>query len=416
MSSQYDKVAQLIEAFSQHKLVPPNPNVPAELQSQGPTTVSDFSRLLAEQTPGVGDAMLAEEALEGDRFAQVLAGLGVVPFLGGALRGMKRLPKFYHGTRSAYNVQEILDEGFARGKSAELNIPGTSVSRDPTVSLNMFADGEPRAVLIAEPLPDVTPADVANLKPSAYLLGQVPEAKLYNKPNLFFNEAETFFPRRLPKSQRELKEKLDKMLLEKRKDAGKIDPERFKRLYKTIEKFIDKELEVRPAVRGRQMTEAETKRVTDVDDAQFRFDRQLRSYSGRSVDPTRHASLKYDAPRNVHKTVQYFKALKGNRSAYNNATQDLMREMLSTGKGQTGLQSQLVAWGRMSPARIKHLNNLWNAAQEYSFNKRLLQRHQRNLRAGDDALADELDLVYRDTIKSREKFRELFEQIPSINK
>lgn len=115
----------------------------------------------------------------------------------GHLRGMKRLPPLFHGTRGPEvgmgeeAARRIAEQGFTSGKSAELLAPGTSVSRDPLLSLKRFADVEsPEAMLRVTPL--FGSSDVMNLRPSAYVLGEVPTGPAYGKPNLFYKEDEIF--------------------------------------------------------------------------------------------------------------------------------------------------------------------------------------------------------------------------------
>lgn len=118
------------------------------------------------------------------------------PMVLGALRGIKRLPPLWHGTGS--NPQDIIKEGFTQGHSAELNVPGTSASEDPLVAFgfaNVYRNRDDATKRILKVKPQFKPEEVANLPPSAYFAGDVPEAPAYRKPNLFFQEAETFSPR-----------------------------------------------------------------------------------------------------------------------------------------------------------------------------------------------------------------------------
>lgn len=110
-----------------------------------------------------------------------------------AFSGIKRFPALFHGTGSAENVDSILKEGFTRGQSAELSIPGVSLSRDPTVSTGGFAKDSASNVLRVTP--EGSPADVRNLRPSEFVTG-VSDAQIINKPSaLLYKEAETFVKR-----------------------------------------------------------------------------------------------------------------------------------------------------------------------------------------------------------------------------
>ena len=115
----------------------------------------------------------------------------------GAIRGMKRLPWYTHGTESLANKASIEKVGFTRGGSSELELEGTSLSRDPLVALNpQFANYDPEKVLVVKP--NIDPKDIRNLRPSEYIQGRSylgDSLEVYNKPNEFFNEAETFMRR-----------------------------------------------------------------------------------------------------------------------------------------------------------------------------------------------------------------------------
>lgn len=120
--------------------------------------------------------------------------LGAVPFVPGSIRGLQRIPPLYHGAKVTEDAQQILDQGFRRGQSAELKTPGTSLSRDPAVSLGGFALHSPMGML--EVTPRVDPGSVYNMRPSEYVTGHVPDEMLFNKPNAgMFMEAETFLRR-----------------------------------------------------------------------------------------------------------------------------------------------------------------------------------------------------------------------------
>lgn len=124
----------------------------------------------------------------------------------GTIKGMKRAPVLWHGAGSPKNAEKILKHGFSKGASAEMKVPGTSASRDPFVSLHDFvnavnvhklgpeavANRDPNAFLRVEL--NVPPGEVYNVPPDFYVQGIVPKSTsaVYNKPNTFFSEAETF--------------------------------------------------------------------------------------------------------------------------------------------------------------------------------------------------------------------------------
>ena len=154
-----------------------------------------------------------------------LSSLGLIPFVPGALQGVKRMPPLWHGT-SYGSASAIRRQGFKQGESAELGIPGTSVSEDPEMAARNFA-GYDGALIQAKP--KVTPKDIFNLPPSAYASGQVPYVNwvppgthypetglAYKKPQVLYAEAETFFPRYAPKEKPPAFEVLEPALAPKR--------------------------------------------------------------------------------------------------------------------------------------------------------------------------------------------------------
>jgi hypothetical protein len=123
-------------------------------------------------------------------------GAGVAGGQEGALFGIKRHPRYWHGVSGGADVaRAIAREGqFSEGRSAELSLPGTSLSGDPLLSYKSFANSDPNAMLRVKT--DIPPSEVRNLSPVDYLTGKVPDVELYRKPNLFFKEDETFARRR----------------------------------------------------------------------------------------------------------------------------------------------------------------------------------------------------------------------------
>ena len=181
-----------------HALTSPHPGAltPLELLSAGLAPfpiVGGSSQIAADLEMYNNDPSTRTPLNYGLTATNLLPG---APMVLGALRGVRRLPPLWHGT--ANNPQDILKEGFTQGSSAELNIPGTSASEDPLVAfgfanVNRNRDDPTKRILKVKP--QFGPEEVANLPPSAYFAGDVPEAPAYRKPNLFFQEAETFSPR-----------------------------------------------------------------------------------------------------------------------------------------------------------------------------------------------------------------------------
>jgi len=119
--------------------------------------------------------------------------------------GMKksRTNPLYHGTRHNDDVNEILQKGFTKGASSELEIPGTSVSRDPLVSFDLFGSRDIDNVLKVKA--DIDPKKIRNLSPSDYFSGQGPDELVYGKPQTTFHESELYGVRKqTPMSQEEL--------------------------------------------------------------------------------------------------------------------------------------------------------------------------------------------------------------------
>jgi hypothetical protein len=134
--------------------------------------------------------------------------------------GMKprKLSELWHGTGSEGQKQNILDKGFIRGESAELNIPGTSVSRDPLVSSKLFAYDEIENMLKVEYTGD--PSKARNLKPSEYFSGVTAETgQIYGKPQTTFHESEIYGVR--GKEEIRLSDTTRVRLEQKAKDAEK---------------------------------------------------------------------------------------------------------------------------------------------------------------------------------------------------
>lgn len=110
-------------------------------------------------------------------------------------------------------VYNILKDGFTRGSSAELKLPGTSVSYDPLVSAQLFSPtswvhGKNKLhdyLLRVEP--KVPPKGL--LSPSEYVAGVTPGGgEIYLKPQHFFGEAELFGERAVDAAKLEMVEPL----------------------------------------------------------------------------------------------------------------------------------------------------------------------------------------------------------------
>ena len=110
----------------------------------------------------------------------------------------------YHGTHSGPSV---LEEGWTTGGSAELGIPGTSLSEDMTIAGGSFSglSGSGGADVIVGRIPEESMGQVRNLRPSEYyampylqdLKGQIKEGEeimATRKPQSYYREAETFVP------------------------------------------------------------------------------------------------------------------------------------------------------------------------------------------------------------------------------
>jgi hypothetical protein len=110
-------------------------------------------------------------------------------------RGKSKTQRLYHGTLAASQVQE---QGFTKGESWELHIPGTSASYAPDVSTTSFGRGDALSNVLIVELPAVTQAQIINLKPSDY--GGFDQEMLreldpigYGKSQSYHHESEIFF-------------------------------------------------------------------------------------------------------------------------------------------------------------------------------------------------------------------------------
>jgi hypothetical protein len=152
---------------------------------------------LGRKMGAVGDVPYSQDALMELEAMRASPGAGQLD----ALVGVKRHPPYWHGSRGgAENIDAAIERGFRVGRSAELQLPGTSISEDPLVSYRLFTDtytgGASRGDLdaMARVYPQVPPSQVYNLTPEMYHGGKVPPdpQAVYKKPNLYWNEAETF--------------------------------------------------------------------------------------------------------------------------------------------------------------------------------------------------------------------------------
>lgn len=121
-----------------------------------------------------------------------------IPVVGPAIKGAaKGATKLWHGTKDSFAVEPLIKEGFQRGASAELNLPGTSISRDPSVSLRGEFANEDLNKLLSVKVEDL---NIRHLKPHEYLLADYKDyPQKYDalgKPNQAFSEDEIFLTER----------------------------------------------------------------------------------------------------------------------------------------------------------------------------------------------------------------------------
>ena len=154
--------------------------------------------------PGVGDAIAAYDTANAlrqrDYAGAALSALGVLPFVPGIVTsGIRKGRPFWHGTNETLAPQ-IAREGFTKGESAELHIPGTSLAYNPEVSYYKFASSTPEGMLMVRVPKD---APVTNLKPSEYLstflddgrsLAEAKSHSFVGIPRSYFDESELFVP------------------------------------------------------------------------------------------------------------------------------------------------------------------------------------------------------------------------------
>jgi len=178
--------------------------------------------------------------VELEAYRQAMPGRGEVE----APYGIRRHKPYYHGTERKGAREGILDQGFIKGKSYELKLPGTSLSEDPTVSAGAFANNNLDNVLRVDV--DVPPERVRNLSPEEYLGGVKPDpGTVYRKPNLFMKESETFGvrgTRQLPPERRKaLEQERDALMRRYRQAQGEFEPPSWTSVYDKIEPFLSHE-------------------------------------------------------------------------------------------------------------------------------------------------------------------------------
>jgi hypothetical protein len=103
----------------------------------------------------------------------------------------------WHGVRRTGATDAIRNEGFTRGRSAEIHAPGTSMSSDPNLSYSGFAENDVNQMLRARA--NVDPTQVRNYSPGEYSASRLPEFqpeqfRATSKPQSYYREAELFFP------------------------------------------------------------------------------------------------------------------------------------------------------------------------------------------------------------------------------
>lgn len=151
---------------------------------------AEFNRRTAGMTP-----RQQLEALADNPVAQQLY------FQGSTFGGNpRRLLQQWHGTSSPGAQQSIAQGGFTRGQHSELgDMYGTSVARDPTHSMEHFAEGYTSRMLRAPT--DVTPGEVRNIRPGEYsamrsgLMTPPENLRALALPQSTLTETEIFFPR-----------------------------------------------------------------------------------------------------------------------------------------------------------------------------------------------------------------------------
>lgn len=358
-------------------------------------------------------------------------GMGVI----GALQGVKRIPKLFHGTQGdTDHFMDIIEDGFTKGQSSELNLPGTSASSDPAVSTKGFGGGNPGNVFIAEP--QVTPSEVYNLSPWAYLTGKVPEAPepgktIYNKPNLFFNEAETFARRDKPWTQEEELTKLINAHTDMKIDIedfmlqGKAAPEPLLKAAQTVAKKVNTLVKQRNAIGGvtplkpKVPTEAEQKIIDKATKAsnQFYVDSTLFNRKLIEADPnlglTHPDQVKFIDMPNIADLTEALKKTKGNKGTYNNSVFTLAETFSNDTMGlifetATAFPKNVSARMRreLTPERIKIFKEtvIPRAKEHVSLTKRLYTQQSGIAPGTPKEVAVDLEDTYKMVIESRDLF------------
>lgn len=106
--------------------------------------------------------------------------------------------RYFHGT-SPEMAKKLIDEGFQSGQSALLRLEGTSLSRDPNVSLHRFASDNPAGLVVVDVPPELQAKtrhmNVEDFVDTKRLIENNPSIQLYNKPSTLYKELETFVRR-----------------------------------------------------------------------------------------------------------------------------------------------------------------------------------------------------------------------------
>ena len=324
----------------------------------------------------------------------------------GAIKGIKRVPRLYHGTDTEEGMSSIAKEGFLKGESNELNLPGTSLTRDPWVSNRYFTGKNPKNIY--EVTPDIPKEQWRNLKPSEYASGVVPEESIYNKPNLFYNEDEVFV-RRFPDIEKkirleELKEEWQqhsRMLRELNIESRDINKENLTDWNKSYKKELEitRKLELElfqletnvdkaPPLKIRRVTEEEAEKI-------------------RILTEQRLADLKYvgDIQATIPDKLELINRAKGDSAFHTEITSKLVDREFTRGK-YTPQKIVRDFEGKIGDAEAQELGldgeQLWHLKKSLD-----IDYH----RGRDGNLPKDFDERYRKYFKDRDKFLDKLNEV-----
>ena len=366
----------------------------------------------------------AREAWNNSQTMQDLLGESLLPIPGflGRLRGIKRWPKMYHGTQ--VDLDTIMEEGFQRGSSAELHIPGTSMSEDPVMSMKVFAARHPDWVLGVDP--QIPPSEVYNLSPSAYMTREVPGdfTDIYRKPGLFA-EAETFARRgkRYTPEMQSRQAELEKTLIETENEMADLwqrppGPATEARRTELSGKRMQLMNELGALQEGAKTTRATPRRLTVEEQRRIAKADEAHAYARSALGDLLGDSDTIDYNRVRQSLGKGLRNLKGHRAMQQRFAEELLQPMQSWYRPDRRLHFSKrfrETFKQRNPAEVSAaLNDLWTAGSAWEKLVTFKNDLWSKVNAGGEvtqATKDAFDATYRTYVKERNKALERLERL-----